>query len=871
MIRKILLSVTTVIISCWTYSANAFSGGSGSVQSPYKIADVSDFQQIPDNSTDYYILVNDIIDVIPLSKTFKGHLDGQGYSISINYEYTCTSKGKYLLGGLFQQCIGAEISNLTVKGTININATYSSGTYKDNYWYRNNYSGLGDDVDVYLKEAEIGGICANAKSSVFTNCKIECNISWTANSSKNSSNSRYTYELLSNNSSVGGIAGYATDCEFLSSSVNGKLKVHFINATSGYWSWEYSQWGYVSSKAGNNKCGGIVGYADNCKIKNTLFSGIIESRGGSYIGVGSSSMLGGFVGYSDNSTIQCSYYKGTFLDNEASRIFGCICGNGYLNADQCFAISNNEDMFASYGSITKCYTTNTSDSETEESTVDVTLLSLQSWYSENLPDWDFVNVWYMPTVENGLPLLSTEPKISFEGDFYYGGYANINSQNIHKGIILETKNPDEVNITNNRVQFKKTGEIVLTIRQEVYGEYRKIQKELSFNVDKVDLKISIEPSTSIYGDEIPEFKLKYEGFIFDDDASSLNLQPKLLCDATSSHNVGDYPIIIQGGEAENYNISCSNGLHTILPRSLNVTPQDCTRKYGSNNPTLRIVYDGFVNGDNENIVSTPPNIQTTADRYSDTGTYSILCNGGIVSKNYTFKYCVGTLTIEKANLNITAVDAKREEGQSNPKFELTFEGFRNNDGILDLDELPSILCDANISSLAGIYPIRLSGGYDNNYEYILKDGQLIVEEKAIVILVESILLNSYLWEAHPGDVFQLVANIQPNNATTTDLNWNSSNEMVASVDKYGIITAHSEGNCLITVSSTDGTNIINQCKVSVSSEFDSISEITNAECYDIYNMQGTLLKQNASKEEIKQLLPGIYIIRYNNMSNKIVI
>ena len=736
MTQKLLLLVALIFINYWTNSLKAFSGGSGTLQSPYKIGNATDFNQIPDNSTDYYVLTDGIIDVTPLSKTFKGHLDGQGFNISVNYEYTCKSVGQDLIGGLFQKCIGAEISNLVLKGTININATYRSGTFKDHYWYKNNYSGLGDDVEVYLKEVEMGGICANAQSTVFTNCKIECNISWIATSTKNASNNRYTYELLSNNSSVGGIAGHASDCEFQSATVTGKIDVLFMNVISGYWSWEYSNWGYVSTQAGENKCGGLVGYADNCKVNNSIFTGTIESRGGSYInGLISSTRIGGFVGSSNNTTIHSSYYAGKFLENDNVSKFGCFCGGGYLNANQCLAIGNVEQMFSSYGSITKCYTTNSNDAFSEVSTVDVSLLSLLSWYTENLPDWDFINVWYLPSIENGLPLLSTEPKISFDGDFRYGSSVNFRSQNIHKGLIIETKNPEEVSISNNTVQFKKAGEITLTICQDAYDEFKRIRKELSFNVEKQNLNISVEPSTSIYGDEIQDFKIKYEGFILNDDVSSLNSQPKLLCDASPSHNIGDYPILIIGADADNYNISLFNGLHTILPRPLSVTPQDCTRKYGSNNPTFHIEYNGFVNGDNENIVTIQPNVHTVADKYSDTGEYSILCNGGTVSKNYKFVYNIGNLIVEKANLTIKGGNYKREVGDFNPEFTLSFEGFLNNDSPDMLDELPSIICDADLISPAGVYPILLSGGRDNNYDYNLVNGQLLVTDTAIIDVI----------------------------------------------------------------------------------------------------------------------------------------
>lgn len=851
--------------------AYAYSGGNGTLVSPYKIASASDFRQIPDNSTAYYVLVNDITNVAPLNITFKGHLDGQGHSIFVEISKTNSYGENYQLYGLFERCINATIDNILINGSLSFTADIKRSNSCSEYvsvGYVTNWQGYAQWLKLYKIKGDVGGIAASAQSSSFTNCKVAVNITWETKSDFTSgSTSTTTDECISDGCSIGGLVGKASECDFQSCEFTGKIYTSLLNST-------YSFYAYIASDLPSfdrNNVGGIVGCAMNSEIVNVCSSGSISDyKRNAFIPRAS---VGGLMGYSENSTIRTSYFSGQVDVSYGNS--GVISGLGKISAYQCFSPITDLDLhlFAGTSGVFKdCYTANEAIAElSSEKKVSRSLLSMRSWYNQNMPDWDFDKIWYLPATEDSLPLYSIEPKIGYNGVLTYGESIDFNSQNLNKVLKIEVEDTESAEINNNTVTFKKAGDVKLILSQDSYDKYRKVSKDITLNVSKRDLNISVKNSESIYGDEIPEFILQYEGFIYNDDANCLTVLPSTLCDASPSHNIGDYPIVLQGGESDNYIISLKNGIHKILPRILTATPQNYTRKYGSSNPTFQIAYEGFANGDNENIVISRPNINTTADRYSDTGVYSLLCNGGSVSSNYKLEYGVGQLTIEKANLNISALDTKREFGQSNPKFELAFDGFRNNDDITDLDELPLISCDANIASEPGVYPIMLSGGGDNNYEYILKDGQLIVIEKESIILIQSILLNPDSWVGMPGETFQIIAEIIPENATNKVLNWISNNENIAKVDENGNITAISEGTCVITVSSTDGSNVSNQCEVVITTNTSSIDIFSDSAIVDVYNIQGNLIKKNVDRTFIDQLNHGIYIIRQGKISKKIII
>lgn len=61
-----------------------------------------------------------------------------------------------------------------------------------------------------------------------------------------------------------------------------------------------------------------------------------------------------------------------------------------------------------------------------------------------------------------------------------------------------------------------------------------------------------------------------------------------------------------------------------------------------------------------------------------------------------------------------------------PMFTILYDGFVGNDSEADLDELPRISCDATNEAKPGTYEIVLSGGYDNNYEYTLINGTMVI-------------------------------------------------------------------------------------------------------------------------------------------------
>lgn len=98
---------------------------------------------------------------------------------------------------------------------------------------------------------------------------------------------------------------------------------------------------------------------------------------------------------------------------------------------------------------------------------------------------------------------------------------------------------------------------------------------------------------------------------------------------------------------------------------------------------------------------------------------------------------------------------------------------------------------------------------------------------APVVLASSITLNETsvsLTDEEP--TFQLVATVAPENATTKELVWSSSNTEVVTVDQTGLLTYVGDGDAIITVKTTDGSDLEATCTVNCANGIFSISADT---------------------------------------------
>lgn len=82
-------------------------------------------------------------------------------------------------------------------------------------------------------------------------------------------------------------------------------------------------------------------------------------------------------------------------------------------------------------------------------------------------------------------------------------------------------------------------------------------------------------------------------------------------------------------------------------------------------------------------------------------------------------------------------------------------------------------------------------------------------------IAKSIQLNRTTASIKVADNLRLTVTFTPESTTNKTLVWKSSDTSVASVSDSGVVTAHALGNCVVTATTTDGSNITVSCDITV--------------------------------------------------------
>ena len=239
-------------------------------------------------------------------ETFRGTFDGLGHSIT----YVQMDARDADLTGIFALCNGSEIKNITIQGT----SVNDSGS-------------LGEATGV---------LCAKAIESKFENCTIAC-----------SANGSAMY--------VGGLIGYAENCEIIGCRTMAKGPVGFEKSTVGgligkVLNCTVEECHNNADVLYGNIAGGLIGEIDNSKVRYCYNIGDVKGENYS----------GGFAGMiypsKVDDTIYCCYSTG----NVFGGIYGSFCG--YYSTSNIFAmfsclfIGNDISQANGNGSIASAWT-----------------------------------------------------------------------------------------------------------------------------------------------------------------------------------------------------------------------------------------------------------------------------------------------------------------------------------------------------------------------------------------------------------------------------------------------------------------------------------------------------------------------------------
>lgn len=307
-------------------------------------------------------------------------------------------------------------------------------------------------------------------------------------------------------------------------------------------------------------------------------------------------------------------------------------------------------------------------------------------------------------------------------------------------------------INTTATKTSKVGEYPITISGGVAANYELVYESGILTITKAPLSAKVNDATKVYGSSNPAFTIECYGLKNDETAPAWSKTPTFQTKATQSSSVGRYEVKAVNGVPINYDLGeITAGTLSVTPAPLTIKANNATRQYYSEEPNLSYTCNGFVNSENENVLSPKPTLATTANKSSNVGTYPIKVSGASNS-NYSISFIDGVLTITPRTLYASVGNYERLYNEDNPAFEVTYDGFVGNEDKNVLITKATASTTATKTSDVGSYPINVTGGSADNYKFSYTSGTLTINKAEQTISWEQDLNNLKV-----GDQVELLA------------------------------------------------------------------------------------------------------------------
>ncbi|KKN76892.1 hypothetical protein LCGC14_0365430 [marine sediment metagenome] len=349
--------------------------GSGTVNDPYIIQNVTDLQAIENNLGSYYELEGDIdasatsgwnagagFDPIIL---FTGQLDGKGYTISDLFINRPTEFNVGLIGYASAPIVLKNIKltgvDITGKGTMGALLGY---TESDATVDIDDCSSIGV---VSATNGQVGGLIGYAYNGAIDNCWSSCTVT-------NGSGGSQTGGLIGYNISSTVTQCYATGAVTSSDSQTGGL-------IGKAWDGAISKCYATGNVSGVGEVGGLIGYNEEAPVDDCYARGNADATTDYY--------AGGLIGRNSAGVIDDCYSTGTASTVDDSLEGGLIGDN--------------------YGTVTNCFwDTETSGNATSDGGTGKTTAQMKTQSTFTDAGWDFTTIWYISSgVNDGYPAFTS--------------------------------------------------------------------------------------------------------------------------------------------------------------------------------------------------------------------------------------------------------------------------------------------------------------------------------------------------------------------------------------------------------------------------------------------------------------------------------
>jgi hypothetical protein len=338
------------------------------------------------------------------------------------------------------------------------------------------------------------------------------------------------------------------------------------------------------------------------------------------------------------------------------------------------------------------------------------------------------NNYDITDIKGTLTVIPPPVVLTITGKHIYGEadfVPDATSPNTQEPIIFTSSNPAVATIVNNKIHVIASGTTQITASQATDGYYPAYSTMQPLTIDKAPLYIKADDAIRITATANPTFTVKYTGFINQTDSLNNSISLVTTTTATIFSPPGTYPITVSGGVSANYTLVYQTGILTVIsPPITFVKPANVT--YGATD--FSPVATSLNTTQPITFTSSNPAVATIVNnkvRVIASGTTQITASQA--TDGYYPAYSITQpLTVDKAQLTITANNQSMFVGDAFPLLTIKYSGFVNGDDSTALITLARIATTATSASPAGTYPIVVSGATSRNYVFTYINGQFTV-------------------------------------------------------------------------------------------------------------------------------------------------
>jgi gliding motility-associated-like protein len=211
-----------------------------------------------------------------------------------------------------------------------------------------------------------------------------------------------------------------------------------------------------------------------------------------------------------------------------------------------------------------------------------------------------------------------------------------------------TDNPLVATVVAGKIHIVGAGTVNITASQAGNGTWlAATSQSQELTVNKRSLTVTATGNNKVYDGNLTstvnlsdnrilgdQLSASYSFAIFDDK------------NVGTSRNIAVFGINITGVNAGNYTVNATtNTTASITAKPLIITADDKTNIQGLPLPAFTANYNGFVSGEDSNILTAKPSLSTNAISNSSQGTYPITAVGA-TAQNYSITHANGTLTVQ---------------------------------------------------------------------------------------------------------------------------------------------------------------------------------------------------------------------------------